>query len=75
MLGSVFKASYLEVGLGMIKVFEGGIKSEKVILEDMVPKPVAPYSQGIKVGNFLFIYGMGRRNKIKQTLKGKGGRL
>ncbi len=30
---------------------------KEVVYTDKAPKPVGPYSQGIKVGNFLFISG------------------
>ncbi|MGQ4893300.1 MAG: RidA family protein [Candidatus Njordarchaeia archaeon] len=30
---------------------------KKIILTDKAPKPIGPYSQGIKCGNFLFISG------------------
>jgi len=33
--------------------------SKEVIITDKAPKPVGPYSQGIKVGNLLFVSGQG----------------
>lgn len=32
---------------------------KKVIQSDKIPKPVGPFSQGMKVGNLLFTAGMG----------------
>ena len=33
--------------------------AKKVIESDKIPKPVGPFSQGMKVGNLLFTAGMG----------------
>jgi len=36
---------------------EGWHNVKKIVFTDKAPKPVGPYSQGVKAGNFLFVAG------------------
>ncbi|MFX1519209.1 MAG: Rid family detoxifying hydrolase [Promethearchaeota archaeon] len=44
---------------------------KEVVVSDKIPKPIAPYSPGIKAGNFVFVSGQAAFDPLNGEIVGK----